>query len=129
MSDDDIDLEQEDEEENDDFIMMLARAYADRNTDGTYILNPVKYSQMNEAVKLAKALCVDWGSVQVTPLDAKELHGYFSLTMPILHLHAESMIIFRQLTDMVDVMAFYPGSEPEILVEFVINGLFVKVEE
>ena len=30
---------------------------------------------------------------------------------------------------MVDVMAFYLGSEPEILVEFVINGLFVKVEE
>ncbi len=129
MSDDDIDLEQEDEEEIDDFIIWLARAYADRNTDGTYVLNPVKLGQMNEAVKLAQELCVDWGSVQVTPLDAKELHGYFSLTMPILHLHAESMIIFRQLTDMVDVMAFYPGSEPEILVEFVINDVYIKAEE
>lgn len=117
------------DDELDNFLVWLGQAIENMDTDGTYILNPAKYNQMNKAVKLAQALCVDWGSVEVKALDAKELHGYFSLTMPILHLYDESMKTFRQLAAMVDVMAFYPGSEPEILVEFVINGLFVKVEE
>lgn len=129
MSDDDIDMEQEDDEEIDDFIIMLARAYADRNTDGTYILNPVKYSQMDEAVKLAQQLCVDWGSVQVTPLDAKELHGYFGFTIPGLHLYDDSMKKFRRLAEIVDVMGVSPNSDTEILVEFVINNVYIKAEE
>ena len=129
MSFDAIAPDDEVDEELDDFIVWLGQGIENMNTDGTYILNPAKYNQMNKAVKLAQALCVDWGSVEVKPLDAKELHGYFSLTMPILHLYDESMKTFRQLAAMVDVMAFYPGSEPEILVEFVINDLFVKVEE
>jgi hypothetical protein len=70
-------------------------------------------------------ICSEQGEVKVVPIDAKELHGYFSIEVPTLHLYDSTMDDFKELIQLVDVMCIFEKTDCT-LIEFNINDIFIK---